>query len=385
MVRVQRSFTAAERHEMWERWRRGESVTEIAKALTRAQGMIFQKVQRCGGIPPRPRRWAARALTRPERELIDRALRAGATFRGIARTLQRPPSTISREVHRHGGRAHYEAADAEATAWRDAQRPKPCRLVIERRLRAVVAQKLQACWSPRQIAGWLRVTYSDVPAMQISHETIYQTLFVQSRGALKRELLAHLRRRPALRHAHAADGMSPHRGRIPDAISIRERPADANDRAVPGHWEGDLLHGARQSYIATLVERQSRFVMLIRVPSKDTVTVTRALSRRMGRLPAQLRRSLTWDRGHELAAHRAFTVATNVPVYFCDPRSPWQRGSNENTNGLLRQYFPRGIDLAGFSQVHLNRVAHQLNTRPRETLGFKTPAAKLASIVATTA
>ncbi len=221
--------------------------------------------------------------------------------------------------------------------------------------------------------------------MQISHETIYQTLFVQSRGALKRELLAHLRRRPALRHARAADGIQPHRGRIPEAISIRERPAAANDRAVPGHWEGDLLQGARQSYIATLVERQSRYVLLIRLPNKETATVTRALTRRIRRLPQHLRRSLTWDRGHEMAAHRTFTIATNVQVYFCDPRSPWQRGSNENTNGLLRQYFPRGVDIAAYSQAQLNRVAHQLNTRPRETLGFTTPAAMLASIVAATA
>lgn len=385
MGSVQRQFTTADRHEMWRRWRQGESVTEIARALTRAQGLIFGKVQRCGGIPPRPRRRAARALTGTERALIDHAVRTGVTFRAIARTLHRPPSTISREVRRHGGRAHYAAAVADAAAWRAAQRPKPCRLAVEPRLQRLVARKLQACWSPRQIAGWLRVTYPDVPAMQISHETIYQTLFVQSRGALKRELLAHLRRRPALRHARAADGIQPHRGRIPEAISIRERPAAANDRAVPGHWEGDLLQGARQSYIATLVERQSRYVLLIRLPNKETATVTRALTRRIRRLPQHLRRSLTWDRGHEMAAHRTFTIATNVQVYFCDPRSPWQRGSNENTNGLLRQYFPRGVDIAAYSQAQLNRVAHQLNTRPRETLGFTTPAAMLASIVAATA
>lgn len=385
MAYVLRRISAATKQDVWTRWRRGESVTEIANALARSQGTIFKMVQRRGGIPPRPRLRASRVLTRTERELIEHAVRAGRSFGAIGRTLRRAPSTISREVHRHGGRARYAAAVADTEAWRAAQRPKPCRLAGEHRLRTLVARKLQVCWSPRQIAGWLRLTYADVPAMQISHETIYQTLFVQSRGALKRELLGYLRRRPALRHARAADGDNPHRGRIPEAVSIRERPAAANDRAVPGHWEGDLLHGARQSYIATLVERQSRYVLLLRVPSKDTVTVTRALRRRIRRLPAQLRQSLTWDRGHELAAHRAFTVATNVQVYFCDPRSPWPRGSNENTNGLLRQYFPRGVHLAPYSQAHLNRIAHQLNTRPRETLGFKTPAAMLATIVATTA
>jgi IS30 family transposase len=298
--------------------------------------------------------------------------------------LARAPSTISREVRRHGGRAPYRAAEADVRAWQAARRPKRCRLALQPMLCAVVAAKLAADWSPEQIAGWLKVTYADDRAMQVSHETIYRSLFVQSRGVLKKALVQHLRRHRAVRRSQRASTHGQRRGQIVDAISIRERPATIEDRAVPGHWEGDLLAGAAQSHVATLVERQSRYLLLVRVPGKDTTSVVRALSRHVRTLPRGLMASLTWDRGHELAAHKRFTLATHVQVYFCDPQSPWQRGSNENTNGLLRQYFPKGRDLATLSQAQLNRIARRLNERPRKTLGYHTPADRLAAIVAST-
>jgi IS30 family transposase len=252
------------------------------------------------------------------------------------------------------------------------------------RLGRLVAAKLALQWSPQQISGWLRQTFPGDPDLQVSHETIYRSLFIQSRGVLKRTLLGHLRRQRRFRHARASARVRPKQGQILDAVSIRERPADVEDRALPGHWEGDLLEGARGTYVATLVERQSRYVMLVRLPNKETQTVVRALARRIQRLPDGLVKSLTWDRGTELSAHRAFTIATNVNVYFCDPQSPWQRGSNENTNGLLRQYLPHGTDLSVYPQAKLDAIAQRLNTRPRLTLGFQTPAAKLATIVALT-
>ena len=376
-------LSAAERAELWNRWGRGEPLSDIARMLGRVPGTVFYVLRTRGGIAPQTRRRARRVLTVTEREEISRALVVGASYRAIGRQLRRAPSTVSREVRRHGGRAGYRAAVADARAWRRAERPKPGRLAQHAALRQVVAAKLAADWSPQQIAGWLRVTYPADPAMQVSHETIYRSLFIQSRGVLKQELIRHLRRRRTMRrpqHAHAT-----HRhGQIVDAVSIRERPAAVADRAVPGHWEGDLLAGARQSHLATLVERHSRFVMLVRVSGKDTTSVVRALTRRVRTLPRALRASLTWDRGLELAAHKRFTLATDVQVYFCDPRSPWQRGSNENTNGLLRQYFPRGTDLSMFSQRQLDAIAKRLNTRPRLTLGYQTPAATLAAVVAST-
>jgi IS30 family transposase len=304
--------------------------------------------------------------------------------RQIARSLGRAPSTISREIARHGGRGNYRALYADGRAWQRAQRPKPCVLKVRRRLRAVVTRKLQQNWSPRQISGWLPKAYPGDHSMRVSHEAIYRTLFIQARGALKEELLGHLRTRRKMRQGKTATHKGELRGQIVDAISIRERPAEAEDRAVPGHWEGDLLAGSKNSQIATLVERHSRYVMLVKLPARDSHTVVKALSRTIGRLPADLRRSLTWDRGKELSNHKDFTIATDVQVYFCDPHSPWQRGSNENTNGLLRQYFPKGTDLSVHSQAHLNKVARQLNQRPRETLDFETPADTLARRVAST-
>lgn len=374
-----------QRNELWQRWRDGESVVDIAAALQRERTSIGEVIAAEGGVAPPPRRRPPLALATGEREEISRGLAGGASVRQIARTLRRAPSTISREIRRHGGRCAYRAARADWRAWRRARRPKPCALAVRTRLRRVVAAKLACRWSPQQISGWLRVTFPGDPDMQVSHETIYRSLFVQSRGVLKRALAQHLRRHRPGRRARAATRVGHYPGHIVDAVSIRHRPAEAEDRAVPGHWEGDLLMGARRaSQVATLVERQSRYVVLVRVPAADSETVVRALAKRVQRLPQGLMKSLTWDRGTELAAHRAFTVATDVQVYFCDPQSPWQRGSNENTNGLLRQYLPKGTDLSTYSQAQLDAIALQLNTRPRLTLGFQTPAAKLAEIVAST-
>ena len=377
-------LTDGQKAELWARWKRGESQSEIARSLDRVPGAVFQVLVAQGGIAPRARRRAARQLSLQDREEISRRLAAGATCAAIGRQLGRPTSPISREVARNGGRRPYRATRAGRRAWRQGARPKVCRLVARRPLRDVVAAKLAQEWSPEQIAGWLKVTYADQPAMQVSHETIYQSLFVQSRGVLKKQLQKHLRRRRTMRRSVHASHAGQRRGQIVDAVSIRDRPASVEDRAVPGHWEGDLVAGASNSHVATLVERHSRYLMLVRVPGKDTTSVVRALTRQVRKLPDGLMTSLTWDRGTELAAHKVFSIATDVRVFFCDPQSPWQRGSNENTNGLLRQYFPKGTDLSRLSQARLNQIARRLNTRPRKTLGFKTPAAMLAAIVAAT-
>ena len=385
MQRVQRSrMSARNKAAIWDRWTRGESLSEIGRGIGRVPAAVFHVVRARGGIPPPPRWRSSRALTVGEREEISRGLATGVSFRQLGVQLGRPPSTVSREVGRHGGRQGYRAAVADAATWKRALRPQRCRLAQRPLLCARVAEKLAADWSPQQIAGWLRRTYPQDQDMQVSHETIYRSLFVQSRGVLKQELLRHLRRRKTMRRAKAASATTQPRGQIVDAISIRERPPSVEDRAVPGHWEGDLLAGKRNSYIATLVERRSRFVMLVRLPGKNTQSVVQALTRRVRALPTGLMASLTWDRGMELAAHRRFSVATDVRVYFCDPQSPWQRGSNENTNGLLRQYFPDGTDLSTYTQAQLNAVARRLNTRPRKTLGYDTPADRLAACVAST-
>ena len=374
-------FTPKQRAELWERWRGGQCVADIARALERRnKSGVYRILAASGGITPRPRRRAARALRLEEREEISRGVAAGDSIRRIARRLGRAPSTVSREVRRHGGRAAYRASDADARALERARRPKCCHLASHRRLRWRVAQKLALQWSPRQISGWLRREFPADQDMQVSHETIYKSLFVQARGVLKKELMAHLRTRRQMRQAKSGtlkNGL----GSIVDAISIRERPAEAEDRAVPGHWEGDLLAGSNNTHIATLVERHTRFAILIKVDSKDTATVVSALTKHVRRLPSQLRRSLTWDRGKEMADHKHFTLATDVKVYFCDPRSPWQRGSNENTNGLLRQYFPKGKDLSIYPQAYLDKIAKRLNQRPRETLGFECPADRLRSVL----
>ena len=374
-------FTPRQKAELWERWKSGQCIAAIARTLGRRnKSGVYRVLALDGGIAPTPRRRAGRALRLEEREEISRGLAAGQSLRQIACGLGRAPSTVSREVRRNDGSQGYRANRADQRAWDRALRPKACRLAHQPALRWSVAQKLALQWSPEQIAGWLKQQYPTDPDMQLSHETIYRSLFVQTRGVLKKELMTHLRTKRQLRQAKGGVTKSG-LGQIVDTVSIRERPAEAEDRAVPGHWEGDLLCGANHSYMVTLVERASRFVMLLKVSGSETATVVGALTRHIGRLPAELRRSLTWDRGHEMAAHKAFTVATDVQVYFCDPRSPWQRGSNENTNGLLRQYFPKGTDLSQFSQAHLNKIALRLNQRPRKTLGFQCPADRLNSVL----
>jgi IS30 family transposase len=324
------------------------------------------------------------ALTLSEREEISRGLATGRSTRLIAGRIGRSPSTVSREVVRNGGPRQYRAAQAERDAWDRALRPKRCRLATHGRLRRLVATKLALDWSPEQISGWLEQRYPGDETLRVSHETIYRSLFIQARGVLKKELLGHLRSRRMMRRSKKSTTGGQSRGQIVDAVSIRERPAEIEDRAMPGHWEGDLLSGASNTHIATLVERQSRFTMLVKLAGKDTVSVVNALSQQVRRLPAELRQSMTWDRGMELANHKDFTIATDVKVYFCDPQSPWQRGTNENTNRLLRQYLPEGTDLSKFTQRQLNAIAQRLNQRPRKTLGFQTPARTLSSNVAST-
>ncbi len=377
-------YTEANKSLMWDRWQKGESLNSIAKLFDRHHAAIQGILSRTGGIRPAQRRRSRRTLTLAEREEISRGVVAGLSLRSIAASLGRAPSTISREINRNGGRRQYRASNADQAAWDRAHRPKTCKLAQNRALAHIVAEKLQLQWSPRQIAGWLKYTYSDDETYQVSHETIYRTLFIQARGALKKELLQHLRRTRAMRRSRHHTQKTDNHGRITDAVSIRERPAEAEDRAVPGHWEGDLLCGSNNSQIATLVERHTRLVMLVRVPSKDTKTVINALIRQAHKLPRELYKSLTWDRGKEMADHKRFTLATDIKVYFCDPQQPWQRGSNENTNGLLRQYFPKGMDLSNVHQNRLNAVARRLNERPRETLNFRTPAERFSQCVAPT-
>ena len=382
MKRVGRpGLSDVQKDELWRRFAAGETFTAIGRALGKHAGSIFGVVAGHGGIAPPLRCRAAGALTREERETISRGLAAGRSVRAIAHGVGRAPSTISREITRNGGLHAYRAMDADAAAWSRARRPKPCKLALVPRLRTIVATKLAAKWSPAQIAGWLMNTYPDDPTMHVSHETIYRSLFVQARGVLKRELTAHLRTRRRLRRSKRATTKGQTRGQIVNAVSIAERPACIEDRTIPGHWEGDLLSGARNSHIATLVERTSRYVQLVRVSGKDTTTVVSALIRAVQRLPDGLMETLTWDRGLEMAQHARFSVATDVAVYFCDPKSPWQRGTNENTNGLLRQYFPDGTDLLQVTQRQLDAVARALNTRPRKTLQFRTPAAMLEELL----
>ena len=379
-----RRLDAAERSELWRRWEQGESAEAIARALGRARTAVRYTLGQRGGYAPAARRRAEMQLTQAQREEISRGISAELSAGAIAMRIGKARSTVTREIKRNGGRCVYRAMRAEAAAWRRAQRPKSCLLQQHARLRRYVARGLCHQWSPEQIATRLVQDYPDEHSMRVSHETIYRSLYVQTRGVLRKELSQHLRSGRKLRHSRAARNAGQGRGQILDAISISQRPAEAADRAVPGHWEGDLLSGKANSHIATLVERHSRFVMLVKVPSKETAPVVKALTRKIKTLPSALRKSLTWDRGKEMADHKRFTVATHVQVYFCDPRSPWQRGSNENTNGLLRQYFPKGTDLSVHSQAHLDFVAKRLNQRPRETLQFRTPAEKLSETVALT-
>ena len=377
-------YTESHKALMWERWRKGESLQDIAQLFDRNHSSIQRILAETGGIRPPQRRRSRLALTLAEREEISRALASGHSIRSIASLIERAPSTISREIQRNGGHSCYRASQADQSAWDRARRPKSCRLAENRTLARIVATKLQLMWSPEQIAGWLKRTYPDGENDKVSHETIYRSLFIQARGVLKKELLQHLRRTRAMRRSRHHTQKSDDRRRIHDAVSISERPATVEDRAVPGHWEGDLLCGSQSSQIATLVERQSRYVMLVKVASKDAETFADTLIKNARKLPHELYKSLTWDRGTEMASHQRTTLATDIKVYFCDPQSPGQRGTNENTNGLLRQYFPKGTDISTYSQAKLNAVARQLNTRPRKTLDYDTPAERFHQSVAST-
>lgn len=377
-------YTETQKALMWERWQKGESLQRIAQLFDRNHSSVHRILAETGGIRPARRCRSRLALTLAEREEISRAVVAGYSIRSIAATLGRAPSTISREIRRNGGQGCYRASRADQAAWDRGCRPKICRLAQNRTLAHIVASKLQLEWAPQQISGWLKRAYPDDEDYRVSHETIYRSLYIQARGALKQELLRHLRRTRAMRRSRHHTQKTDNHGRITDAVSIAERPATAADRAVPGHWEGDLLFGSKNSQIATLVERQSRYVMLVKVAGKDTETVINALINHARKLPRELYQSLTWDRGKEMADHKRFTLATDIKVYFCDPQNPWQRGSNENTNGLLRQYFPKGTDLSAHSQVTLNAVARRLNERPRKTLNYETPAERFDQSVAST-
>ncbi len=382
--RPRRYITDSEMSLIWDRWEKGESLNAIARDLGRYHSAVQGALARTGGIRPAPRRRSRLALSLAEREEISRGIVAGHSIRTIASQLGRAASTVSREIRRNGGQRRYRGNKADEAAWQRAHRAKTCKLAANYALAHIVAEKLQLEWSPDQIAGWLKYTYPDDEYYQVSHETIYKTLFIQARGALKKELLQYLRRPRAMRRSRHHTQKTNDHGRITNTASIRERAAEVEDRAVPGHWEGDLLCGSNNSQIATLVERHTRLVMLVRVPSKDTKTVIDALIKQSHKLPRELYKSLTWDRGKEMADHTRFSLDTDIKVYFCDPQSPWQRGSNENTNGLLRQYFPKGMDLSNVHQNRLNAVARRLNERPRKTLQYRTPAERFAQCVAST-
>lgn len=380
--RTRINYSPEQRAEMWDRWQRGESMSSIGRLFGRESSSVYSVLSPTGGIRPTPQKRSALSLTLSERETISRGIVQGLSMRTIAQLLSRSPSTVSREIGRNGGLSDYRASDADALAWERAKRPKACKLAQYPRLRRSVIRQLKGKWSPEQIAGWHKRHYAGDMTMQISHETIYRSLFIQARGVLKKELQQCLRSKRAIRRSRHASLKKDGLGQITDTVSIRQRPASIEDRALPGHWEGDLIAGSKNSYIATLVERHSRYVMLAKVKSKDTETVINALIKHSHKLPSELYKSLTWDRGKEMSGHQQFTLATDIQVYFCDPQSPWQRGSNENTNGLLRQYFPKGTDLSVHSQAKLNAVARQLNERPRKTLEFETPAERFNACVA---
>ena len=384
VYRTRIKYTPEQKADIWNRWRKGESLTSIGRLFDRPSSSVFNMLAPTGGIQPPIRKRSRLALTLSDREEISRGIVAGLSIRAIAEKTHRSPSTISREIKRNGGYDIYRATQAEHAAWQRGHRPKRCKLACNRTLSRIVATKLQLNWASEQIAGWLKIKYPGDESNNVSHETIYRSLFIQARGVLKKELQQYLRSQRAIRRSKHASLKRDGLGQITNAISIRERPASVEDRAVPGHWEGDLIAGSNNSYMATLVERHTRYVMLAKVKNKDTESFISALIKQSKKLPGELYKSLTWDRGKELADHQRFTLETDINVYFCDPRSPWQRGSNENTNGLLRQYFPKGSDLSVHSQAKLNAVARQLNERPRKTLEFETPAERFNACVALT-
>jgi IS30 family transposase len=363
----------------------GMHVKEVAREVARSAGLIRRVTRAAGGVArrlewdPSPAR-----LSAAERETIAAGVKAGDSFRAIAAELSRAPSTVSREVRNNGGRDGYAGWRAHRHACEQARRPKTAKLAACPRLRAQVETWLaEELWSPAQISAQLRVEFPDDPMMRVSAETIYQSLYVQGRGALRKELATCLRTGRAIRRNRSRVDQ---RGHIPEMVMISERPPEANDRAVPGHWEGDLILGKHnQSAVGTLVERTTRYVMLLHLPGAHTAEAVRlAMVAKIKTLPEHLVRSITWDQGSEMAEHRQFTIDTGIAVYFCDPHSPWQRGSNENTNGLLRQWLPKGTDLSVHSEADLDTIAYKLNNRPRQTLGWMKPSQALAQLVATT-
>jgi len=377
-------FSDEDRQTIWDMREAGVPVKRIAKHLGRQNSSLRKFIADAGGRRPTPRDRSERWLSLAEREEISRGLAAGLSFRSIAEGLGRAPSSVCREVNANGGRTKYRALQADRGAQRRALRPKQAKLARCRRLRRIVERKLEERWSPQQISAWLALEYPEREDMYVSHETIYQSLFVQGRGALRKELHSCLRTGRAMRRAKAYTKGKVGQGQLSNMVMISERPAEANDRAVPGHWEGDLIFGKKMTSIGTLVERKSRYVMLLKLPNgHGAEAVRKAMTKRIATLPAQLRRSITWDQGKEMAEHVQFTVDTGVQIYFCDPKSPWQRGSNENTNGLLRQYFPKGTDLSEHGPDHLDFVAAQMNRRPRETLGWMRPAEALGRLLST--
>ena len=378
------NYTGKLRDEIWDRYQRGESLTSIGRSIERHSSSIYGLLSKTGGIRPPDRKRSRLALTLSEREEISRSLAQDNSIQFIADSLGRSRSTIYREINRNGGKKKYRAAQADKAAWDRAKRPKVCKLASNRKLPPIIEKKLRERWSPDQIAGWLKLTHPNDKSYHVSHETIYRSLFIQARGVLKKELQQFLKSKRTIRRSKQSSLKNDGLGQITNTVSIRERPAEVEDRAVPGHWEGDLISGSKNSHIATLVERHTRYVMLAKVKDKKTETVINALIKQSKKLPNELYKSLTWDRGSEMADHERFTLATDIDVYFCDPSSPWQRGSNENTNRLLREYFPKGTDLSVHSQANLNAVARQLNERPRKTLGYHTPAQKFNECVAST-
>jgi len=377
-------YTPEQKAIIWDRYKQGDSLHEIARMFDRYHSFIMPTIYQTGGFRPPVRKRHRLSLSLDEREEISRGLAEKCSIREIAKKISRAPSTVSREIRRHGGLTNYRAAKADKKAWDNALRPKACKLSQNPTLCKIIAEKMHRGWSPEQIAGWLKRNYPDAQEMNVSHETIYKTLFIQTRGALKKELQQYLRSRRTVRKSRTTSLKGKGLGSIPNAVPISERPSTVADRAIPGHWEGDLIQGSKNSYIVTLVERHSRYVMLAKISDNKTATVIAALIKQAQQLPSELYKTLTWDRGVEMTNHAVFTVATDIQVYFCDPQSPWQRGSNENTNRLLRQYFPKGTDLSVHSQQRLNSIARQLNERPRKTLGYESPAERFNQCVAST-
>jgi IS30 family transposase len=382
-IRTRIKYTKEIRSKIWDQYQQGKSLKSIARLLGTQSSSIYSQLVPTGGIRPPERKRSKHALSMAEREEISRGIVANLSIRTIALNLMRSPSTVSREIIRNGGYDTYRATQADQNAWDRALRPKRCKLAVHPKLGKIVESKLRLQWSPEQISGWLKREHPAKENHQVSHETIYRSLFVQARGALKKELQQYLRSKRTIRRAKGSSLKGDGLGRMPNAVPISERPASVEDRAVPGHWEGDLIEGSKNSCIATLVERHSRYVMLLKLDNKKTETVVSALIKQSKQLPDELYKSLTWDRGTEMKGHQRFTMETDIQVYFCDPQCPWQRGSNENTNRLLRQYLPKGTDLSVHSQSDLNEVARQLNERPRKTLDYVTPAAKFNECVAT--